>query len=109
MMILYNTSFYTLLFIYATIYVSGDFINYVVSGLSFSDVTVQLAVTFVCIQLYNRLPTGQMVPDSRTTQSLVTGVMKNLQETTNNDVLINLIGTIIIYLARSNTCHHCNW
>ena len=81
---------------------TGDLIEYIISGLSYSDVAVQLAVTFVCIQLYNKVSRGQCVPDLRTTQGLVRSVMKNLQDTSNGDLLVNLVGTSHNYNNNNN-------
>ena len=67
---------------------AGDFVDYIVSGLDFTDISLQLAVTYVCIQLYKQ--PNQM--DKRITQSLVCTVLQNIQGTSNNDLLVNLLG-----------------
>lgn len=73
----------------------GDFIDYIVCGLDCTDIAVQMAVTYICVQLYNKTPGGStclMAPDAETTQHVVQSVMQTIQNTSNNDLLVNLLG-----------------
>jgi len=76
-------------------YGAAEFVDYVVGGIKYNDVTVQLACVYTCIQLYSGQPAGQssvMVRHPRLTQKLVHDVVHLLNHTNNNALISSLVG-----------------
>jgi len=74
---------------------AAEFIDYVVGGLKYNDVSVQLASVYICIQLYSRGPAGhssQMVQYPRVTQKLVHDVVHLLKHANHDALISSLVG-----------------
>ena len=79
----------------ATCCCSAEFIEFVVGGLKYNDVNVQLASTYVCIQLYSPAPSGQSsrtLHHPRLTQKLVCDLLHLLENTNHNALISSLVG-----------------
>ena len=69
--------------------------DYMVGGLKYNDISVQLASVYTCIQLYSRGPAGQscqMVQCPRVTQKLVHNLLQLLEHTNHNALITSLVG-----------------
>ena len=73
----------------------GEFIDYVVEGVTYSDVNVQLACVYTCIQLYSQRPPGQsshMLDHPQVTQKLVHDLLQLLEHTNHAALISSLVG-----------------
>jgi len=74
---------------------SAEFIEYVVGGLIYSDINVQLASVYTCIQLYSLSPSGQlahMLHHPRLKQKLVHNLLYLLEHTNDSALIASLVG-----------------
>ena len=67
-------------------FLSGIYLDYVVDGLSYSDEDVQIAVCYICVNLYSTKNY------KRTSSKMCTNILLILCETNNQTLIINALG-----------------
>jgi len=74
---------------------TAEFIDYMMGGLKYNDVNVQLASVYTCVQLYSRGPadhSSQLVHNHRVTQKLVHDLLHVLEQTNHAGLISSLVG-----------------